>query len=200
MSPVLVEMLCFESLWSVAFSDRRGRYSFGCETALAADTEVLGCKREVCSMLFLNKNVCNWFISSYKMAYFSHSPSSGATIADSSETHGFNSSFYKSRGFKKNDRCRMEVGGSDYQFNVTPLWLVLQKIYSWLQFPVLYLAAHSMCKVQYLPRACLHLQGYFIAGVIPTFSGGSQVEFCGWWSRVTQSPQAGAFIAKTRPF
>lgn len=85
---------------------------FGSETALAADIEVLGCKREVCSMLLLNKNVCNWFISGYKLAYFLHSPSSGATIADHSETHDFNSSFYKSRGFQKNDSCRMEIGAN----------------------------------------------------------------------------------------
>lgn len=50
---------------------------------------------------------------------------------------------------------------TDYQFNATPLWLALQKIYSWLQFPVLYLAARSTCEVRYLPRACLPSPGIF---------------------------------------
>lgn len=59
---------------------------------------------------------------------------------------------------------------TDYHFNVTPLWLMLQKIYSCLLFPVLYLDPFPVCEVWCLPRGCLHLQGYPMACVTPQLS------------------------------
>lgn len=113
----------------------------------------------------------SWFIYLFIYLFFTQ-PFQCCSHCRSLTDTGFQKFFLQNSGVsRKMTAAEWKLVETDYQFNVTLVWLVLQKIYSRLQFPVLNLAALSAWEVQYFPRACLHLQGFSMA-----CTGGSQVE------------------------